>query len=104
MGAKAGGKIDSVLFVCVCVCVCVCVPNFGIHKGVQAKHTFKAGRAGRPGGAGPEPERGPAWGLGRMAPRTKEVPRGGEAKLSRATARLRASWFGQLTPTKISQG
>ena len=26
-----------------------------------------------------------------MAPRTKEVPRGGEAKLSRATARLRAT-------------
>ena len=65
MGAKAGGKIDSVLFVCVCVCVCVrvCPPNFGMQKGVQAKHTFKAGRAGRPGGA----------------QNLKEVPRGGSA-------------------------
>ena len=65
MGAKAGGKIDSVLFVCVCVSVCVSV-----------RPILECKRESRP-----NTHSKPAEPAGRVAPaqNQKEVPRGGSA-------------------------
>ena len=60
MGAKAGGKIDSVLFVSVCVSA-----QFWKTQGSPGQIHIES-RPSRPAGWRPEPKRGPAWGLGRM--------------------------------------
>ena len=80
-----------------------CPPNFGRHKGVQAKSTFKAGRASRPGGAQNQQEV-PRRGSAGWRPEPKRSRVGAKRSCRAQRQRFGACVFGQLTPTKMSLG